>query len=273
MEAEELSNIISDKLVSNFQELRNQFHSNKKTTQTRLFILDDLLPEHLASDIYQNFPEYSKYVLQDTYRERKLEFNQSQLSNYPKVEKIADAFLMRNVVESISNITKINDLESDDSLYAGGITRMDRGHFLNPHIDNSHNSKKEKYRRLNLLFYITPNMSKDHGGNLELWDKEIKNPLKIVSKFNRLVVMETTKYSWHSVDPIVNDIKRCGVRIYYFSESSPEDYDYYHVTSFTGRPEQKLKRIYGKIDNFMRNSFVKITGFSRGKKSSRKKVD
>ena len=55
----------------------------------------------------------------------------------------------------------------------------------------------------------------------------------------------------------------------FFSETSPEDYDYYHVTSFTGRPEQKLKRIYGKIDNFMRNSFVKITGFTRGKDSSR----
>tara|TARA_Y100001970_G_scaffold254002_1_gene329362 strand:+ start:1054 stop:1872 length:819 start_codon:yes stop_codon:yes gene_type:complete len=269
MEAEELSNIISNKLVTNLQELTDQFHSNKKETPTRLFVLDDLLPENLTSDIYQNFPKYSEYVLQDTHREKKLEFNQSYLSKYPIVEKIADAFLMRNVVESISNITKINDLESDDSLYAGGITRMDRGHFLNPHIDNSHNSKKEKYRRLNLLFYITPNMREEYGGNLELWDKEIENPIKIVSKFNRLVVMETTKNSWHSVDPIVNDIKRCGIRIYYFSETSPEDYDYYHVTSFTGRPEQKLKRIYGKIDNLMRNSFVKITGFSRGKKSSR----
>ena len=176
---------------------------------------------------------------------------------------------MKNVVSLISNITKIKDLENDPTLYAGGITRMDRGHFLNPHIDNSHNSKKKKYRRLNLLFYITPNIREEYGGNLELWDKEIKNPIKIVSKFNRLVVMETTKYSWHSVDPIVNDIKRCGIRIYYFSETSPEDYDYYHVTSFTGRPEQKLKRIYGKIDNFMRNSFVKITGFTRGKDSSR----
>ena len=160
-------------------------------------------------------------------------------------------------------------MESDKSLYAGGINRLDRGHFLNPHIDNSHDAKKEKYRRLNLLFYITPIMSEENGGNFELWDEKIENPLRIVPKFNRLIVVETTKYSWHSVDPILNDIKRCGIRIYYFSETSPEDYDYYHVTSFTGRPEQKLKRIYGKIDNLMRNSFVKITGLSRGKKSAR----
>ena len=269
MEVEELSNIISNKLVANLQELTDQFNSNKKATRTKFFILDDLLPENLTSEIYQNFPEDSEYILKDTFREKKLDFNQSNLYKYPAVEKIVDAFLMRNVVESISNITKINDMESDKSLYAGGINRLDRGHFLNPHIDNSHDAKKEKYRRLNLLFYITPIMSEENGGNFELWDEKIENPLRIVPKFNRLIVVETTKYSWHSVDPILNDIKRCGIRIYYFSETSPEDYDYYHVTSFTGRPEQKLKRIYGKIDNLMRNSFVKITGLSRGKKSAR----
>ena len=64
---------------------------------------------------------------------------------------------MDNVVKAIERITKIHHLESDSSLYAGGISRMDLGHFLNPHIDNSHDMVRKKYRRLNLLYYVTPN--------------------------------------------------------------------------------------------------------------------
>ena len=38
--------------------------------------------------------------------------------------------------------SNINDLVSDPSLYAGGISRMDYGHFLNPHVDNSHDGNR-----------------------------------------------------------------------------------------------------------------------------------
>jgi len=271
MNAEELSKIITKKLVNHSSELSEQFHASKKSTLTKFFILDNFLPKNLTIDIYENFPKDSEYSLRDTFREKKLGFPQSNLSQYPLLENIVDALQMNNVVSLISNITKIKDLENDPTLYAGGITRMDRGHFLNPHIDNSHNINKQKYRRLNLLFYVTPEITENDGGNFELWDKKILKPLKILSKFNRLVVMETTKNSWHSVDPILSDIKRCGIRIYYYSQSSPENYDYYHVTSFMGRPKQKLKRLYGRFDNLMRNTFVKTVGFSRGKKFSRNK--
>ena len=33
---------------------------------------------------------------------------------------------------------------------------MTEGDFLNPHIDNSHDAKRERYRRLNLLYYVSP---------------------------------------------------------------------------------------------------------------------
>ena len=32
---------------------------------------------------------------------------------------------------------------------------MDLGHFLNPHIDNSHDAKRERYRRFNLLYGVS----------------------------------------------------------------------------------------------------------------------
>ena len=74
---------------------------------------------------------------------------------------------------------------------------------MNPHVDNSQGWNRRKYRRLNLLFYVTPDLKEKDGGNLELWDIEVVKPLKnFMRKFIRLVVMETTPFSYHSVDRI-----------------------------------------------------------------------
>ena len=51
------------------------------------------------------------------------------------------AFQDSRVVELISKIISLPGLEPDDKLYAGGISMMGRGHFLNLHIDNSHDKK------------------------------------------------------------------------------------------------------------------------------------
>jgi len=205
----------------------------------------------------------------DTFRERKYTYKDLDRLDSDIVANLTDSFHDQGVVDLVSKITNINGLVSDPSLYAGGISRMDYGHFLNPHIDNSHDGNRKKYRRLNLLFYVTPDLKERDGGNFELWDSKVLRPLKIPCKFNRLVVMETNPFSYHSVDRINEDVKRCCVSNYYFSDSSQSGRDYYHVTSFLGRPNQNFKRIYGKVDNFLRNTFVKLTGFSRGSKYKR----
>ena len=269
MNIDTLSSIIVDKLESNFDHLSKQFFAHNINTSTKFFILDDILPEEVTLDIYENYPNKDTYFFRDTFRERKFTFAYLDSLENPIVDNITNAFNMDSVVKVVERITKIHHLESDNSLYAGGISRMDLGHFLNPHIDNSHDANRKKYRRLNLLYYVTPETQESDGGNFELWDKKVISPLKIPSKFNRLVVMETTKHSWHSVDHICSNIERCCVSNYFFSNNSPENYEYYHVTSFLGRPDERLKRVYGVLDNFLRNTFVKITGISRGKKLRR----
>ena len=264
-----LCKIIVDKLENNCNQLSQQFFAQNINTSTKFFILDDLLPEEVALDIYKNFPNKDTYNFRDTFREKKFTFAHLDSLKNSIVEDITNVFQMDSVIEVVERITKIQQLEADSSLYAGGISRMDLGHFLNPHIDNSHNANKKKYRRLNLLYYVTPETQESDGGNFELWDKKVTNPLKIPAKFNRLVVMETTKNSWHSVDHVCSNIERCCVSNYFFTKNSPENYEYYHVTSFLGRPDEKLKRVYGLLDNLLRNTFVKITGISRGKNLSR----
>ena len=78
--------------------------------------------------------------------------------------------------------------------------------------------------------------------------------------------METNNLSWHSVSPVKrkDGLRKC-VSNYYFSKESPLSYEYFHVTSFNGRPEQKIKRVLCKVDNFLRSSVrnIKPSGFAK----------
>ena len=88
---------------------------------------------------------------------------------------------------------------------------------------------------------------------MDLWDDSVSEPVTIPSTFNRLVLIETNPRSWHSVSP-AGEGPRCCVSNYYFSELSPTGDDFYHVTSFAGRPEQKARRALGVPDNAARNA-------------------
>jgi hypothetical protein len=178
----------------------------------------------------------------------------------PLLEEIIYAFQYPKFLSLLSEITGIPQLLPDEYLYAGGISLIGfEGCFLNPHIDNSHDKDRKNYRVLNLLYYVTPDWQEGYGGNLELWDNGLKSPQRTIwSKFNRLVIMKTDKSSYHSVNPVIYDGSRCCVSNYYFSPVSPESEDYFHVTSFRGRPEQKLRDLVLQADIVIRESIRKI---------------
>jgi Rps23 Pro-64 3,4-dihydroxylase Tpa1-like proline 4-hydroxylase len=190
--------------------------------------------------------------LMSTFRERKYTSRNVDKMD-PLVGQALFAFQAPRVVEVVKDITGMKGLIADPSLYAGGISAMTRGQFLSPHLDNSHNSDRTCYRRLNILYYTTPNWSAGCGGNLELWDTSVRHPIEIPSLFNRLVIMETNRRSWHSVNEVRSSGVRCCVSNYYFSRESPEDYEYFHVTSFSARPEHKFSRLLASADNLIRS--------------------
>ena len=138
---------------------------------------------------------------------------------------------------------------------------MGKNQFLNPHLDNSHDNNRENYRVLNLLYYVTPNWDVENGGNLELWDNGMSDPQRTIhSKFNRLALMITNKTSIHSVSKVVVDGKRCCVSNYYFSKKPAEASEYFHVTSFYGRPEEPVKNLFLRTDAFLRQLVRKFSG-------------
>ncbi len=238
---------------------------NPEDTLTRHFYLDELLPQSDVEEIYAAFPRNGEgFFDRESFREKKR--TSANLSDFNAIlSDITYAIQDARVVNKVSELCSMKSIEPDPKLYAGGLSMMFPNDYLNPHIDNSHDGDRSKYRRLNLLYYVSPDWSFDNGGNFELWNEERTIPKTIISHQNRLVVMETNKTSWHSVSKVNAERPRCCVSNYYFSEFSPDGDEYFHVTSFLGRPEQPFRRYLGVLDNGLRNFVSRTLKIGRGK--------
>ncbi len=247
---EEIIKLIIERLTQEKDKTRQDFISDKQIP-TNFTAIDNLLPNDLALKIYQAFPPIEEMRLLDSFREKK--YTSKALDKFDAlISDITFAFQDKRIIDLVAEITDIRDAVGDPKLYAGGISAMAKGHFLNPHIDNSHDYEQKNYRVLNLLYYVTPGWKTENGGNLELWDEKVTNAVEIPSLFNRLVLMATNDKSYHSVNAVKPVGKRCCVSNYYFSPHSPNGYETTHVTFFKARPEQKVRRIITSADGHLR---------------------
>ncbi|GIZ10488.1 2OG-Fe(II) oxygenase [Flavobacterium sp. UMI-01] len=264
MDRNSLASRIYDKIQEHKTVLSKQFEETKNGIG--YFFIDELLPEDIVLKMYAVFPKPEQMVLKKSLREDK--YIAAQMNLYdPILEDIIYAFQQDKIVRLIGEICGIEETIPDEYLYNGGISMMGYKQFLNPHLDNSHDKDRNRWRVLNLLYYITPDWNIEYGGNLELWPDGLKKePITIHSKYNRLVVMATHNNSLHSVSPVTYDGFRCCVSNYYFSKNPLKNTDTFHVTSFRGRPEQNLTDVVLKVDTALRMLLRKI--FKNGVKEN-----
>jgi Rps23 Pro-64 3,4-dihydroxylase Tpa1-like proline 4-hydroxylase len=258
MNRQSLATAITTRLAPLAEELKAQWAQSGHSH----FVVDDLLDPDLAMDIHRRFPSPSSMMTRKSLREHK--HVAAQMDQFdPLLEEIVFGFQEAGVREITERITGIPDLRPDSRLYAGGISLMSRGHFLNPHLDNSHDNDRSAYRALNLLYYVSPDWNIENGGNLELWPNGVGGkPIVMHSKFNRLVVMATNQTSWHSVNRVQVDRQRCCVSNYFFSTTPPGGQPYFHVTSFKGRPEEPVRNLLLQADVALRTGIRRL--FPRG---------
>lgn len=250
-----IARLVVEKLSGRKDELAAAWRDSRPV---RHLVVDDLLPDDLARRVSQSFPTPAGLTLKSSLRERKRVG--VQVEKYDPI--IADAlyaFQQPNVVEIVGQITKIAGMIADPTLYAGGISVMGQDDFLNPHIDNSHDGDQKIYRVVNLLYYVSRDWKDDYGGHLELWDNSVREPVRVACRFNRLAIMETNRTSWHSVCRVTADAARQCVSNYYFAPTPADGVPYRHVTTFTGRPEEPMKRlVLGVMDGLVLNTVGRV---------------
>jgi hypothetical protein len=71
--------------------------------------------------------------------------------------------------------------------------------------------------------------------------------------------MVTHEKSWHSVSKNTSQMDRCCVSNYYFTKQPVvSDHSYFHVTSFRGRPEERIRDFVLRTDASLRQAVRKL---------------
>ena len=252
-----IAEVIVKKLKAEMPQLKQNW---AESTPVMHVIVDNLLPLDLAIRIAEGFPSPSAMRRAATIRERK--YTSADYREWSiETQNAFLALQHASVLEVLSELTGILSLKGDTEAYAGGISIMGEGDFLNPHLDNSTHPSIAGYRRLNSLFYIGENWEIENGGNLELWSARMKDRTEVCSAFNRLVIMNTNRKSLHSVNKVVKPgkLRKC-LSNYYFTAESPDGSDYHHVTSFRGRPDEPVKDAYLRVEGFLASKVQAIVG-------------
>ena len=257
MNRTQIADLIVARLDTETERLREEFRTAGRIASCQA---KDLLPVDLVEKVFGAFPASERMVLKRSIKENKHVVAQMD-EHDPLLEEIVYAFQDLRVVDLIARITGLIALEPDADLYAGGISAMSKGAYVRPHLDNSHDKDRKRYRALNLLFYVTPGWREDYGGSLQLWDDGPRGePRTIPSLFNSLVIMLTDEQSWHSVNEVRHDGRRCCVSNYYFSREAPGATDYSHATTFRAEHGRGLADIAMRADNALRTTVLNSAG-------------
>ncbi|HVI43918.1 MAG TPA: 2OG-Fe(II) oxygenase [Chitinophaga sp.] len=227
-------------------------------------VLEDFVNPTVLNECRREFDKLNEedgWINYVHYNERKAGLNKLDLLP-ASIKRTINELNSPAFLEFLSKLTGIDNLKKDDMLEGGGIHQSKRGGYLNIHADFTvHPHHRNWQRRVNVLVYLNKDWQEDWGGNLELWDKEMKAcERKVLPVFNRCVIFNTDADSYHGhPEPTTcpEDENRRSIALYYYTE---EANPFRRATYYQARPGEENKRFMVKLDNFMVATYTKIKG-------------
>ena len=258
-----MTNFLNDKYSDLDSVAKKNYMSYAAADPFPHIVFDNFFNENILNEILDEFPKKLDKVGAkfDTNQEKK-SFSENPDKLSPKINNFFNFTNSHRVINFINKLSGVERaLIPDPYLLWGGLHEIKNGGFLNIHCDFNKHPKMDLDRRINALIYLNHNWQDQYGGALELWDKDMKNCVqKIKPIFNRMVIFNTTDFSFHGNPDKVNipdDSKsRKSIALYYYSngrpdnERSPKD----HTTLWENRPNSSdtkknitYKKIFWKI--------------------------
>jgi Rps23 Pro-64 3,4-dihydroxylase Tpa1-like proline 4-hydroxylase len=158
------------------------------------------------------------------------------------------------IIQLISSITDITNLEYDKHLHGAGLHAHPRYGRLNIHLDYEKHPLSGKERRLNVILFISKDWDPSWNGANELWDQNITQCIsKTDIKFNRAIIFKTNDISWHGLpDKIMcpQDTFRKSLAYYYVSplNTLKNESNYRKKARFVKRPsdpyDENIQKLY-----------------------------
>jgi hypothetical protein len=139
----------------------------------------------------------------------------------------------------LENICGIRGLVPDPYFEGGGYHEITQDGHLSVHADFNHHGPMNLERRINVLIYLNKDWKDEYGGQLELWDNDMKRCVKsFVPLFNRCVIFNTNSNSNHGNPQPVNHpdgMARRSIALYYYT-ATWDATKRKHTTQFRVRP-------------------------------------
>ena len=171
------------------------------------FSIDNFLEEGFAREAERSFPTFEEASRMGRGFEAVNEKKKIQITDSAKfpapILRLHEALASQEWLDTVSYLMDIPRLLADPQLAGGGIHETGpRGH-LDVHVDFNYIEDRQLHRRQNILVYFNPEWKQEWGGNIELWDRGVKNCVQSFSPvFNRCVVFETNEISYHGVTAV-----------------------------------------------------------------------
>lgn len=213
------------------------------------FSIDNFLVADFAEQVAASFPSFRDAANQGKTFAAVNERHKIQITDKTKFPKpilaLHDILSSPDWLDTMSYVMDIPELLADQTLAGGGIHETGpRGH-LDVHIDFNYLEDQQLHRRLNILIYFNHDWNPEWGGNIELWDKDVKVcHHSFAPIFNRCVVFETNEISYHGVTAVKcpEHISRKSFAAYYYTKAAPAGWTgKAHSTIFKARPNERYK--------------------------------
>jgi Rps23 Pro-64 3,4-dihydroxylase Tpa1-like proline 4-hydroxylase len=226
--------------------LRDRF---KNATPFPHIVLDDFLEPAFAREVAACYPTFDQAVLQGfafnfVNEQRKVQITDTAKFPDP-VRRLNEAISSPKFLADLEVITGIKPLLADEKLAGGGMHLTGSGGRLDVHVDFNRIADRQLFRRLNILVYLNPEWKDDWGGQIELWDSNVKVcHLSSLPVMNRCLIFQTSEISYHGVRPITAPahVARQSFAAYYYTKEAPEAWNgQTHSTVFRARPDEKFR--------------------------------
>lgn len=209
----------------------------------RAWVCDGFLPTKQAETLFEKFPDADdRWYKYNNIFEKKSATD--KLTLMP--EEFVNVLTVLNTsifIEQLETLTDIKGLIPDPWFRGGGLHQIYPGGKLDIHADFNWHKHLELHRRLNVILYLNADWEPHHGGELELWDKDMTACVeRIEPLLNRLVIFETTDFSFHGhPNPYMGPKSRKSMALYYYSANRPaHELSAPHSTLFKRRPQDEL---------------------------------
>ncbi len=201
-------------------------------------MLENFLDIKVLRQVDAEFPAREKGAFDDSY---------SRLKTGYALEKIRSAYItdLLNALNSaqflvfLERLTGIKGLISDAHYTGGGLHEMARGGHLSIHADFNIHPRTLLMRRLNLILFLNDDWLPDYGGNLELWDRNMRACRQSVAPLiGRAVIFSTDTTSYHGhPEPLTcpPDRFRRSIALYYYTVPVKPPKAIRHTTLFKPR--------------------------------------